>query len=217
MSEDFSTFETQDLDKGTTEALVNMCGETLKGGKVIYARAELDLSGEPVMKALVDYGIAGTKKFTKTVREFIQKYDDEPKRLEDMDIIELKSMAENLGVSIPGRPNRVKLVVAIRAKIKADEKQRIIAERAEMEKPTEEVEKEFATAMAEAVKAVEVAGGSFISGTSTAQDVSLTEDELKKMKVKDLLEMADEMDLEIPSKAKKDEIVAAILDASAGA
>ena len=109
------------LSKDQLSALVAFCGESLKDGKVLSAYAYEDHAGNPRQRALVDYGIAGTKSFDVSDHELAVAAGEVEPTLEMLSQSRLKSIADELGVSIQsGRPNPVKLIVAIRSKMEAD-------------------------------------------------------------------------------------------------
>jgi hypothetical protein len=96
------------------QQLVVYCGETLAGGKLVSSRHYQDATGEPRIRAMVDYGIGGLKKFDASVEAVARKSGSLEPRLEDLGELELRALANTLGVAVQGRPNRVKLVVEIR-------------------------------------------------------------------------------------------------------
>lgn len=96
------------------QQLAVFCGQSLAGGKLVKSLHYQDATGEPRMKALVDYGIGGLKKFDASVEAIARKSGSLEPRLEDLGDLELRALANTLGVAVQGKPNRVKLVVAIR-------------------------------------------------------------------------------------------------------
>lgn len=203
------------LDKEDVAKLAAMNGESLKGGKIVYANVQEDEAGEQFAVALVDYGIDGTKKFRASAYEFAVAQGEVEPRLEDLSIDALKTMSEGMGLSIAGRPNKVKLVVAIRKKLEADAKAEILAEAIADEQETEGALDDYTEAMIEATDAARAAGGE-LSEPPGAADIDLDESDLKKMTVDQLRELADDHGIDLPSKARKDDIVEAILAAKAG-
>jgi hypothetical protein len=96
------------------QRLAAYCGENLAGGKLVKSLHYQDATGERRMKAMVDYGIGGLKKFDASVEAIARKSGSLEPRLEDLGDLELRALANTLGVAVQGKPNRVKLVVAIR-------------------------------------------------------------------------------------------------------
>ena len=109
------------LSKDQLSALVAFCGESLKGGKVLSAYAYDDHAGNPRQRALEYYGIAGIKSFDVGDHELAVAAGEVEPTLEMLSMSRLKSIADELGVGIQsGRPNPVKLIVAIRSRLEAD-------------------------------------------------------------------------------------------------
>lgn len=109
------------LSKEQLNALAAFHGESMKGGNVIRAFAYEDHAGNGRQKALVDFGIAGIKSFDAGDYELAVAAGEVEPTLEMLDLGRLKQVAEEAGVaSQGGRPNPVKLIVAIRAKLEAD-------------------------------------------------------------------------------------------------
>jgi hypothetical protein len=92
----------------------------LKGGEVLTAETYTDATGEPHLKALVNYGPKGIKVFDASEAELAKHRGDTDPTLEDLSINQLMSVAEELGLHVEGRPNKVKLVVLIRRKLLAE-------------------------------------------------------------------------------------------------
>ena len=126
--------EKNGLSKDQLAALAAFNGESMKGGKVLSSYEYADHAGNPQLRALVDYGIAGVKVFNASEYELAVAAGEVEPTLEMLPMSRLKAIAEDLGVGIEsGRPNPVKLIVAIRARLEAD----AIAElEAEEEGPT---------------------------------------------------------------------------------
>ncbi len=109
------------LNKDQLNALAAFHGLSMKGGKVIRSSAYEDAAGEPRQKALVDYGIAGIKSLDASEYELSVAAGEVEPTLEMLGENQLREIAEELGVApMSGRPNPVKLIVAIRAKLEAD-------------------------------------------------------------------------------------------------
>lgn len=121
----------KNLSKDQLAALVEFQGESLKGGKVIRSSAYADATGEPRQKALVDYGIGGIKSFDASEYELAVAAGEVEPTLEMLSMEQLRQIAQGLKVApASGRPNPVKLIVAIRAKLEADAIAEIEAEEA---------------------------------------------------------------------------------------
>ncbi len=109
------------LSKDQLNALAAFCGESMKGGTVIRSYAYKDHAGDGRQKALVDFGIAGVKNFNASDLELAVAAGEVEPTLEMLDMNQLKAVAEEAGVAPQGgRPNQVKLIVAIRKKLEAD-------------------------------------------------------------------------------------------------
>ena len=110
-----------ELKKADLEKLVAFCGETLKGGEILSSGVREDALGERTLFALIDYGIKGTKKFTATEEKMAVFSGEKDSRLEDLDILSLRTIAEEHGMTFTGKPSKIKLVVAIRKKMRTME------------------------------------------------------------------------------------------------
>ena len=134
-------------DKQQIEELLAFHDHSLKGGKIVKAILYADATEEKRIQVMVDYGIKGTKKFDASIYELDVKAGKVAPTLEMLGMEKLKAIATDLKVPLPsGRPNPVKLIVAIRAKLKADAIAEIEAEvedeaEAEVEKPLSEMTK----------------------------------------------------------------------------
>jgi len=88
-----------------------------KGGDILSYMEYEDALGEKYCSALIDYGIAGTKKVVSTLRE-IQVYSGQKEAtLEDLDMEPLRVIANEHGLTFEGRPSKVSVIVAIRKKL----------------------------------------------------------------------------------------------------
>jgi hypothetical protein len=110
----------KDLTKDQLKALLAYHDHELKGGKVLKAYAYPDHAGEIHQRALVDFGIAGVKVFRASEYELAVAAGEVAPTLEMLPMHQLKAIAEDLKVGVDGRPNPVKLIVAIRAQLEAD-------------------------------------------------------------------------------------------------
>jgi hypothetical protein len=118
---DVATKQQKSLSKEQLNALAAFCGESMKGGKVVRSSVYEDHAGNSRHKALVDFGIAGIKSFDAGEYELAVAAGEVEPTLEMLDMSKLKQIADDLGVGVQsGRPNPVKLIVAIRAKLEAD-------------------------------------------------------------------------------------------------
>jgi hypothetical protein len=110
-----------DLSKTEVTALASLHGVELKGGHILKTRRYVDPTGEARQMALIDFGIAGTKKFDASEHELAMVDGKVEPRLEDLPMARLQEVAAGLGLGSPsGRPSPVKLIVGIRAKLRAD-------------------------------------------------------------------------------------------------
>jgi hypothetical protein len=109
-----------ELSKSEVAELAAYHGCELKGGKIVRASSYEDATGEKRAKALVDYGISGIKAFDASYEDLAIAAGDVEPSLERLDEHQLAAIARDLGLAISGKTNKVKLVVAIREKIKKD-------------------------------------------------------------------------------------------------
>ncbi len=107
-------------EKGQVEELLAFCGESMKGGNLLRSEIFEDETGEERIVAMVDYGISGTKKFDVSTRELDVANKRVEPTLEMLSMTALKAIADEMNVSVDGKPNHVKLIVAIRKRIKAE-------------------------------------------------------------------------------------------------
>lgn len=107
-------------EKGQVDELLALSDVSLKGGKILRQDLYEDGTGEARIVAVVDYGIKGVKKFDASVRELDVANKRVEPTLETLSLSALQAIAGELGVSVEGRPNKVKLIVAIRKKIAAE-------------------------------------------------------------------------------------------------
>lgn len=132
-------------DKKQIESLLAFHGHSLRGGKIVKAILYADATKEKRIQVMVDYGIKGTKKFDTSIHELDVRAGKVEPTLEMLSMEKLRAIAADLKVPMPtGRPNPVKLIVAIRAKLKADalaEVEAEIEDEAEVEKPLSEMTK----------------------------------------------------------------------------
>jgi hypothetical protein len=113
--------EDKSLSKDQLNALAAFHGCEMKGGKVLRSAAYKDHAGDGRQVALVDYGIAGVKKFDAGDYELAVAAGEVEPTLEMLSVAQLKVIASEVGVApMGGKPNPVKLIVAIRAKLEAD-------------------------------------------------------------------------------------------------
>jgi len=99
-------------------ALAKLRGVELKGGKLHTAVYYDDVGGEPHIKVMVDFGIGGIAKMTASMYELEVSMNEAEPSLEMLEAHQLRDIAERIGVSISGaRFNKVKVIVAIRAKL----------------------------------------------------------------------------------------------------
>lgn len=159
-----------ELSRAEVTALAGLSGAELKGGTVLYAKRYLDLAGEPRQKALIDFGIAGTKKFDASEHELAVADGKVEPRLEDLAMPQLQEIAAGLGIGSPsGRPSPVKLIVAIRAKLRADAEAEASAD-AEPKAEAGEVEAAFGPKIA---KLLAEAGFADLLAVAAASDEDL--------------------------------------------
>jgi len=120
------------LSKEQLNALAAFHDVSMTGGKVLRSSAYEDHAGNGRQKALVDFGIAGIKSFDASDYELAVAAGEVEPTLEMLDMNQLKAVAEEAGVASQGeKPNPVKLIVAIRAKLEADAIAELEAEEAD--------------------------------------------------------------------------------------
>ena len=107
---------TKDLEAKVLRELAAFCKVRLKGGKVLSAKHYSDLTGEKRVSALIDFGIKGVKKLNASIYDLDLAAGRVEPTLESLDMLALKRAAAEAGVAVRGRPNRVKLIIAIRKK-----------------------------------------------------------------------------------------------------
>jgi hypothetical protein len=130
-----------ELKSGQLDELLAYFGLSRKGGKIIKAIEYADATGEVRRKAIVDYGIGGTKKVDESVYNLDKKAGRVEPTLEDLGEMELRVIMTELGVGISGRFNKIKAIVAIRAALEKKVSSEMAAEEAaEEDGPEEKVE-----------------------------------------------------------------------------